>query len=155
LVDFRTVYDCTRRKPELSPPDARFSRPRAVADDERQGQALLVLVLALLVGVADAAHLGAAQEQDLGDPLPRINFSGQGGGVADLDRDLAAPLRLQGRYVDDDAAVADEDAGLQGEVAGLRNGEAIHVVDAGQRANRSYLVVAESAAAAERLHDLR
>src|SRR5262249_60216992 len=68
-------------------------------DDEGQCQALLVLVLAFLVRVAGAANRVPAEEQDLGDPLIGVNLRGQRGCVADLDRDFAAPFRLQGRYI--------------------------------------------------------
>src|SRR5262249_58055967 len=65
------------------------------ADDEWQGQALLVLVLALLVRVAGAADRLGAEEQDLGDALVGVDLRRQRRRVADLDRDLAPPLRLQ------------------------------------------------------------
>src|SRR5262249_8643297 len=72
--------------------------------DEGQGQAGLVLVLALLVGVAGAADRVGAEEEDLGDALAGVDLGRQGRGVADLDGPLAAPLRLQGRYIHDDPA---------------------------------------------------
>src|SRR2546430_5518724 len=37
-------------------------------------------------------------------------------------------FRSQRRYVHDDAAIADEDAGLQGEIAGFRHGKTVDVV---------------------------
>src|SRR5947209_20334943 len=79
-------------------------RPRIVADDERQSQTLLVLVLALLVRVALLALLVGLEEQDLRNALVGINLRGQRRRVADLDGDLAAPFRLQRRDIDDDAA---------------------------------------------------
>src|SRR5215207_9785731 len=75
-----------------------------VGFDEGKGQALLVLVLAALVGVAGAAHGVGAQEEDLGDALVGVDLGRQRRRVADLDGHLAAPLRLQGRYVDNYAA---------------------------------------------------
>src|SRR4051812_44187012 len=72
--------------------------------DLGERQAGLVLVLAALVGVADGAGLVALEEDELGDPLVGVNLGRQGGGVADLERDLAAPLGLDRRDVDDDAA---------------------------------------------------
>src|SRR5438270_10507636 len=110
-------------------------RRRLRADDERQGEALLVLVLALLVAVADLADGVGAEEEDLGDSLPRIDLGRQRRGVADLDGHLAAPLGLQGRYIHNDAAITDEDAGLQREVAGLGDRQAVDVVSAADGTN--------------------
>src|SRR5262249_28114148 len=74
-------------------------RRRLLPGDERQRQSLLVLVLALLVGVARLTRRVAAEEQDLGYPLPGVDLGRQGRRVADLDRDLPFPLRLQGGHV--------------------------------------------------------
>src|SRR5215813_12994373 len=93
---------------------------RLGSDDERQSEPLLVLVLAPLVAVAGLANRLAPQEEDLGDAFAGINLGRQRRRVTDLDRHLAPPLRLQGRYVHDDAAIVDEDPGLECEVAGLR-----------------------------------
>src|SRR6266850_1869137 len=45
---------------------------------------------------------------------------------------MTFPLRLQGRYVHDDAAIADEDARFEAEVTCFRNGETIRIVLAGE-----------------------
>src|SRR5262245_24360410 len=58
------------------------------ADDEREGEALLVLVLALLVAVAGLAYRIGPQEEDLGDAFAGVNLGGQRCRVADLDRHL-------------------------------------------------------------------
>src|SRR5262249_37246276 len=76
----------------------------SVARHERQRQPRLVLVLAALVTVTHLADRVGAEEEDLRDALARVDLGGQRRGVGDLDRHLAAPLRLQGRYVHDDAA---------------------------------------------------
>src|SRR5437016_5811891 len=76
-----------------------YSGRRRRSHDERQRQPLLVLVLAPLVPVTHLAHRLPPEEQDLGNPLVGVNLGRQRRRVADLDRDLAAPLRLQGRNV--------------------------------------------------------
>src|SRR5262249_41113183 len=75
-----------------------------LADHERQRQPLLILVFALLVGVAGLAHGLSAEEQNLGDAFVGVNLGGQRSRVADLDGNLAAPFRLQRRDIYDDAA---------------------------------------------------
>ena len=70
----------------------------------RQGQAALILVFALLVRVARRAHAFALEKYELRDPLVGVNLRRQGGGVADFQRDLAAPLWLDRRDVHDDSA---------------------------------------------------
>src|SRR5690349_8930811 len=69
-----------------------------------QHNALLRLVLALAVFVADLAHLIRLQEKDLAQSLVRINARGQGSGVRDLQRHKAFPLGLERGDVHDDAA---------------------------------------------------
>ena len=46
----------------------------------------------------------AFEEEDLGDALAGVDAGREGGGVADLDGDVALPLGLEGGDVDDDAA---------------------------------------------------
>src|SRR5262245_38604613 len=89
-----------------APADGKLGRNSSLllvirSDHEGEGQALLVLVLALLVGVAGATDRVGPEKQDLSDPFIRVNLGGQGRRVTDLDGDLAAPLRFQGRYIDD------------------------------------------------------
>src|SRR5262245_16773872 len=67
---------------------------RLTSDDERQSKPLLILILAFLVRVAFLANLVRFEEQNLRDPFVGIHLGRQRRGVADLDRDLAAPLRL-------------------------------------------------------------
>src|SRR5581483_6438390 len=84
--------------------DALVSRLRRLgAEDEGEREALLVLVLALLVGVADLADVLGLEEEDLGDALAGVDLGRQRSGVADLDRDATPPLRLQWCYVHYDA----------------------------------------------------
>src|SRR5262245_41790796 len=63
----------------------------------RQRQPTLVLVLPRFVRVRLLAHLLAAEENKLRDPLVGVHPRRQRRGVRDLQRHLAAPLRLQRR----------------------------------------------------------
>src|SRR5205823_5820461 len=81
-------------------PVAFWTRPH----HKRQRQPLLVLVLPLLISITGLAHFVTAQEQNLSNAFVGVDLRGQWGRVADLERDLAAPFRLQRRHVDDDAA---------------------------------------------------
>src|SRR5687767_19514 len=90
---------------------------RRRAEDEGERETFLILILALFVAVACLTDGIAAQEQNLRDALVGVNLRGKRGCVADFDGDLAAPLRLQGSYVHDDTAIADENACLQSEIA--------------------------------------
>src|SRR6516162_10418677 len=72
--------------------------------NERQGQSTLVLILALLVGVADLARSISPEEENLGDAFTRVDLGGQGGGVADFQRNPATPLRLERGDIHDNAA---------------------------------------------------
>src|SRR5262249_6202073 len=77
---------------------------RLGADDERQGEPLLVLILAALVAVAGVADGLAAEEEDLRDAFAGVNLRGQRRGIGDLNGHFAAPFRLQGRYIANYAA---------------------------------------------------
>src|SRR6516162_7830485 len=82
----------------------RTSRAAVAAVNEGQGQPLLVLVLAALVAVTRTADGLGLEEQNLGDPLAGIDLGRQRGCIGDLDCDLSAPLRLEGRNVHNYAA---------------------------------------------------
>src|SRR6185312_13233512 len=71
-----------------------------------QGHPGLLLVLALLVGIAGLANVVRVglEEEDLADPFVSVNLGGQGRGIADLQGDKAFPLRLERSHVGDDAA---------------------------------------------------
>ena len=88
-----------------------------------QRQPWLILVLAILVGIADRAGAVTFEKEQLCDALIGVNFRGQGGRVAYFERDLAAPFRLDGGYIDNDPAAgvrAFSDANCQ-DLAGYRN----------------------------------
>ena len=67
----------------------------------------------------------SAKEDELGDALVGVDLGGQGRGVGDFQRDLAAPLGLEGRDIDDQAAtgvgaLADaDDQDVSGDFDGL------------------------------------
>ena len=105
----------------LGAADRDFTVQRAAADDldavhetrsnpcrrmlqAGQRDAALAHIFARLIGVADLRRTFAAQEEELADALARIDLGGQRRGVADLDRHLPLPFRLQRRDVDDDTA---------------------------------------------------
>src|SRR6185436_4638111 len=70
----------------------------------RQGQALLPLILALLVRVRHLALFVALEEEHLRDPFVRVDLRGERRGVRDLEGDVALPLGLERRDVDDQPA---------------------------------------------------
>src|SRR5262245_20036939 len=70
----------------------------------RQNDAALRLVLAFLVVVADFAVFVGLKKDDLAKAFVGVNLRGQRRGVADFECDVAFPLRLERRDVDDDAA---------------------------------------------------
>src|SRR6266571_6912419 len=70
----------------------------------REGQSLLSLVFALLVGVGRLADLVALEEEHLRDPFPGVDPGGQGGRVRDLEGHDPLPLRLERGHVHDDPA---------------------------------------------------
>jgi hypothetical protein len=61
---------------------------------KRQGQAFLVLVFASFVRVTGPANGIRAKEENLGNPLPGVDFGRQRRGITDLDGDPASPFRL-------------------------------------------------------------
>ena len=65
---------------------------------------MLVLVLPLFVRVAGLADRFGANEKDLSDALIGIDLRGEGSSVADLNRDLSPPFRLERSHIDDDPA---------------------------------------------------
>src|SRR5678815_4521776 len=70
----------------------------------RQRDALLPLVLAAAVLVGRLADFVRFEEQHLRDALVRIDLRGQRRGVGELERDVAFPLGLERRHVDDYSA---------------------------------------------------
>lgn len=94
----------------------------------------MVLVLPRLVRVRLLTHLVGFEEHELGHAFVRVDASGQGRRVADLEGHLAAPLGFEGGDVHDEAAAgvgafahADrEDVARDLEVLdGLAEGEAV------------------------------
>src|SRR5262245_55942918 len=73
--------------------------PRSIDPGERQTR--LVLVLAALVRIADGADAVGLQKDDLRDAFVGVDLGRKRRGVGDFQRDAAAPLRLERRYVDD------------------------------------------------------
>src|SRR3954464_15096923 len=71
-----------------------------------QGHPSLLLVLALLVGIAGLADIIRVgfEEEDLANPFVGVNLGGQGSGITDLQGDEPFPLRLEGSHVGDDTA---------------------------------------------------
>ena len=70
----------------------------------RQDDSLLSLILAFLVLVGDLAQLVRFQKDDLAKSLVGIDARRQRRGVGDLQRDVAFPLRLERRDINNDAA---------------------------------------------------
>src|SRR3954463_3653302 len=71
-----------------------------------QGHPGLLLVLALLVGITGLANVVCVrlEEEDLAYPFVGVNLGGQGSGIADLQSDVAFPLRLERGHVGNDSA---------------------------------------------------
>src|SRR5687768_6365321 len=74
------------------------------ASGARQRHAELALVLAAAVLVRGLAFLVGLEEQHLRDALVRVDLRGQRRRVRELERDVAFPLGLERRHVDDDPA---------------------------------------------------
>src|SRR6266478_477593 len=62
--------------------------------DFGQGKPRLILVFAALVGVADGTNAVGLEEHELRDPFVGVNLGRKGGGIADFEGDLPAPLRF-------------------------------------------------------------
>src|SRR3954454_13213698 len=69
-----------------------------------QGDAGLSHILALAVGIGDFGLLGALQEQELADAFVGVDPRRQRRRVADLQRHVALPFRLEWRDVHEHAA---------------------------------------------------
>src|SRR5215468_5850523 len=85
-------------------PYARTSWPPACGGrrrglDRREDDPLLALVLPLPVRIGRLAGFIRFEEEDLRDPLVRVDLGGQRRRVADLERHVALPLGLEGRDV--------------------------------------------------------
>src|SRR5665213_1504746 len=69
-----------------------------------QRQPRLVLILALLVGITGRTNPIRLEKHQLGNPLIGVNLRRQRRRVADFQRDLPPPFRLDRSHIDDDAA---------------------------------------------------
>src|SRR5437764_14773043 len=78
--------------------------------DLRQRDPLLPLILAAAVLVRRVAHLVGFEEDHLRNAFVRIDLRRQRRRVREFERHVAFPLGLEGGYVYDDAAIADETA---------------------------------------------
>src|ERR1700722_19500104 len=70
----------------------------------RQNDAVLVLILALAVRIADLTGLIGLEEENLAESLVGIHASRKRGRIGDLEGYKSLPLGLERRHVDDDAA---------------------------------------------------
>src|SRR5215469_15592824 len=93
-------------------------RGRRQSLDRREDDPLLALVLSLPVRIGRLAGLVRFEKEDLGDSLVGVDLGRQRRGVADLQRYVALPLRLEGRDVRDDAAAS---------IGGLAHADGEHV----------------------------
>src|SRR5581483_1835265 len=105
--------------------------------DLRQRDALLALVLAAAILVRGFANLVGLEEDHLRDAFVGIDLRGQRRGVGELERDVAFPLGLEGRYVHYDPAsrirgIVYDDT-IRHEILKLRNGEVVHLLDTCRR----------------------
>jgi hypothetical protein len=73
-------------------------------DDFGGDDAGLLVVLAFTIFVGGLALVRGDEEQNLRDAFVGIYLGGQGGGVADFERDEALPLRLERGDVHDETA---------------------------------------------------
>src|ERR1700681_7787 len=97
----RFARDGYRRVP--TPRSGAHDRPAQVSD-LGQRDALLTLIFAAAVLVRGLADLVGLEEDDLRDALVGVDLRRQRSRVGKLQRDIAFPLRLERRDVDDDAA---------------------------------------------------
>ena len=72
--------------------------------DLRERHPRLFLILPAPVRVGDCRFLIALEEEQLGDPLIRVDLGGKRGGVGDLEREESLPGRLEWRDIHDDPA---------------------------------------------------
>ena len=79
-------------------------KSRAQISQAREDDALLRLVFAFFVLVADFAIFVGDEEEDLTKAFVGVNLRRERCGVADFQRDEAFPFGFEGRDVDDDAA---------------------------------------------------
>src|ERR1700730_1036021 len=119
----------------------------------RQCYSPLSHVLATAIPIGRRADFIGLEKQHLRDAFVGVDLGGQWRGVGKLERDVAFPLGFQRRYVHDDAAIVDEDAGLQAEIACFRYGQTVDVVIAWKLAHGHDLVIAVAREAAEFLHN--
>src|SRR5438132_7724634 len=87
----------------LTPRSGGQDRPAQVSD-LGQRDALLTLIFAAAVLVRGLADFVGLEEDHLRNALVGVDFRGQRRGVGKLQRDIAFPLGLERRDVDDDAA---------------------------------------------------
>src|SRR6266851_3497458 len=99
----RFARDGYRRRPTPRSGGAK-ERRQALFSDLGQRDALLPLIFATAVLVRGLADFVGLEEDHLRDALVGVDFCGQRSGVGKLQRDIAFPLRLERRDVDDDAA---------------------------------------------------
>src|SRR6218665_2157105 len=81
----------------------------SIALQLRQGHPALAHIFAGAVGIAGLAGLVALEEEELAGALIGIDLRRERRGVAELERDMAFPARLERGHVHDDAA-----AGISG-----------------------------------------
>src|SRR5438105_3185173 len=94
----------------------------------RKRHALLPLIFAPSILVRRLTDFIGFEEDHLRDTFVGVDFRGKRRRVRKLQRHVAFPFRFEGRDVDDDAAIADEDPGFEGKVSGLRYRKTVHVV---------------------------
>src|SRR5438552_4573015 len=94
----------------------------------RQRYALLPLIFAASILVRGLADLIGLEEDHLRDAFVGVDFRGQRRRVRKLERHVTLPFRFERSDVDDDAAIEDEDAGLEGKVSFLRQRKAVYIV---------------------------
>ena len=116
----------------LAAPDGQ--RPRSGLG---QGDAHLALVLAAAIFIAGFAHFVGFKEQHLRAAFASVNLGRQRRGVAELQRHIAFPFRLERGDVDDDAAAG---VGALAQADGehiARDAEVFHRARQGKRIGRN------------------
>src|SRR5690606_28209708 len=79
-------------------------RPSGTGSGTRQGHTPLPLIFATTITIRGFANIIPTQEQHLGTTLAGVDLGRQRRGVGELQCNVALPLGLQRRHVDDDAA---------------------------------------------------